>query len=305
VYILSDGNSASPDLSLSTNTTFIENNTAIELALFSQSIVFSFDSTTIIEVRLLENSNSLGFYKILSSENTINTSISIKIPPFATNRQFLTLDVILYGNGRFLTTTKNITFQVYPGSPINPFLVNHQINTVLTSSTLIITANEPVTIEVIYGDTIGSLVNHKKNVGYVMGLSLNLSELMVLDSYNYYYFTLTDSLGSSSIYNNNSNYFKVFIQKLDSLLPYNTTSIVVTGDYHIQFTSNEPVKVTITCIDFFNTLFTCYSSDTYQTDIYGQLQLHLPGITYRISTIKLVDQALNESFLYPNIIFFY
>ena len=246
---------------------------------------------------------SLGYYNLVSSGHSFNQSIIVNLTNISINGQFNTIIVILYGNSLFKTVNKSIKLQFSSTGASNPQLISNIVTLIGTSSNLTITTNEPVSITLAYGKTIGSFSTVSFPARYINTASFNLSTFMALNSYNYYYIILSDSLGYESIYDNNSNYFKVFISYL--ITPSNTSTIIVTSNYYIQFTTNEPVMVTVTCVDYFNNIITCYNSSTYQTSINELLSLGLSGMYYTISKVTLTDQYGNSKSINPNIIFYY
>ena len=305
VYILQDSGIIQPAVSLSSNSSFIDETTRLNVTInASLPTIMAFASETIIEVKDLTSNISMGYFKIKSNGTSLLKSI-IFIPVISSTTGFDIITIIMYGNGVFKTTSKGMNFQIYSQHPGNPELLNQQVSLVQTSTILTMSTNEPVSVALQYGITKGSFTTYTYPIRYVTESVVNLSSIMVLNSNNYYSITITDSLGSSIVYDNNSNYFQLFIQKLDIIPPYNTTSLTITADYHLQFSVSEPVTVTVTCEDYLNTVSTCYSSTVPQADIYGLLTLSLPGMYYTITKVVLTDEAQNTFVLNPNIHFYY
>ncbi len=305
IYVLQDYGNNSPVISLASNSSFISNNTPLSLHIQATFIPSgTFQGTTIMEIQLVNTTTSLGYYIVNSYATLFNSSITLK-PIFYILNGYITLRIIIFGNNIFKTVNKTITFQI-DSSPIeNPILLSHSITLDNTSTMLSLQAKEPVNIKINYGTTMGSFSTYIYPLSYSSEVYLNLSSFMTLNNSNYYSIIITDSKGTKSVYDNNTNYFRVFVQNLDIISPYNTTLILITSDYHIQFTANEPVLVTVFCQDYFSTVSTCYTSTTYSTSIYGLLSLSMPGMYYTITQVSITDKTGNLSIIYPNIVFYF
>ena len=305
IYVLQDSGSVSPDISVLTNSSFINSGIPLKLTVAgSFATSKTFGTQTIIEVRLFNTSISSGFFQLTTGGTSFNESIVI-FSSFSLLSGYLTLEVIVYGNNIFKSVIKMFTIQINSSTPNNPSLKSQTISLVTTSTILTIASTEPVAVQLSYGTNKSTISSYSYPAQYTTQAIINLSALMVLNSNNYYELTLIDSLGNSVTYNNNSNYYQVFVPKLDLIPPYNTTAITITADYYIQFSASEPVTVTVTCEDYFGTFTTCYSSTSPSIDINGLLILSVPGIYYTITKVVLTDKAQNLFVINPNIQFYY
>ena len=158
-----------------------------------------------------------------------------------------------------------------------------------------VNTSEPVSLEVYYGLTSSTFYSQLVNQHFQSNFEVNLSGLVFQGSTNYLYFKLIDSTGLATTYSNNSNYYLVFIPKIDTQAPYNTTTISLSGSAVLSFKTNEAITVSVLCTDkngLYGT-YECGSDNDYKTNFAVQLQFPLTGTQYVIQQVVLTDKAGN------------
>lgn len=296
-YVPINSSFSSPFVSLQSYGSNFTSGEIITLHLTSSQAVHS--NKIFIDVFFPELQYSLTFLPNVLNNSKLDFNFFVKIP--STDRQFLTLEAIIYYNSNYNKSTAYLRLQLTYGlDTINPTLLSG-IKTYQDNSTVFlqINASDPIQLEIYYGLTQTLFSSIHIGAQFQSYYRLNLSSFMIQNANNIYYFKLIDSNGLTTLCTNASNYFSVFIPKIDFIAPWNTSSILINQTGHLNFSTNEDVTVSVYCIDtsYVMSQFVCGITNNYAKIFSLQLSFPIPNVSYYIQKLILTDRAGNQDII--------
>lgn len=275
--------------------------TTITLHLESNSF---FSSQIFVDIFCKELNYSLSFQVVNISSNYLNADFFVNLP--LTNLQYLTLEAFVYSSTTYKPFSVQIRIELTYGlDTTSPVLIDS--SSIVTNNSIVQLAfntTKPVITQIYYGTTPTVLLSYTVNSRYQSIFSVNLSSFMIQNATDYFFFTITDSSGHTTTFDNGSSY-SIFIPKIDFIAPSNMTAISISSSNVLIFTASESVTVTVFCDDAGYTMnqFTCGNQQIYGSNIAITLQVPIKGTTYIVQEIIMTDKAGNKTVLSLDLLF--
>lgn len=292
----------SPYISLQSYVSNVSVNDVISLHLTSNG--FSHSTTAYIDIYSPDLQYSLLYTSAQISNGQLTKDFFLTIPqiPFKT----LNLTAKIFFDSVYYPTKSYLELVISNGVDSSLPITNYySLYNSSQSMILKVNSTKPVQLELFYGLNTSYLTSQIVNSNYQSEFIVNISSILYQNSYNYYYFKLHDSNGLESTYDNNSNYFYVYIPKIDYLAPYNITTVSLSANGTLSFKTNEEVTVQVKCMDTSGMVgnYQCGQENVFNTKFSILLSFPLSGLTYTIYQLILTDKAGNTKNLSLNFSF--